>query len=97
MAANRFQPHQMVTQPRGTVALSGHDAARRRKVRMTVAGKPCAPNVLDRRLTQPQANRAWAAGLSYLATTEGFLYLAVILDLYSRKVIGWSLSERRDR
>ena len=78
--------------------LEGLSARRRnRKVRTTVAGETFAPNVLDRRFTQPEKNRAWAADLTYLATKEGFLYLAVLLDLYSRRVIGWSLSERRDR
>lgn len=77
--------------------LEGLSARRRqRKVRTTVPGGLWAPNVLDRRFMQPQKNRAWAADLTYLATKEGFLYLAVILDLYSRRVIGWSLSERRD-
>jgi len=39
-------------------------------------------------------NQKWAGDIAYLWTSEGWLYLAVIIDLYSRKVIGWSMSER---
>jgi putative transposase len=56
--------------------------------------KPIAPNVLDRRLDVWQVNQAWVADITYIATGEGWLYLACIMDLASRRIVGWSMSER---
>jgi len=56
--------------------------------------KPIATNVLDRRFEGWAINRAWVADLTYIATEEGWLYLACVLDLGSRRVVGWSMSER---
>lgn len=56
--------------------------------------KPIAANVLDRRFDGWAINRAWVADLTYIATDEGWLYLACVLDLGSRRVVGWSMSER---
>jgi transposase InsO family protein len=56
--------------------------------------KPIAANVLNRRFARWQINRAWVADLTYIRTDEGWLYLACILDLGSRRVVGWSMSER---
>lgn len=53
-----------------------------------------APNVLDQDFTSSQANRKWAADISYIPTLQGWIYLAVIIDLYSRRVIGWCMSDR---
>jgi putative transposase len=50
-----------------------------------------APNTLDRDFTAPAPNRKWVTDITYLATAEGWVYLAVVLDLFSRKVVGWSL------
>lgn len=55
---------------------------------------PVAPNTLDRRFDNWLPNRAWVADLTYIATAEGWLYLAVIMDLASRRIVGWSMSER---
>ena len=55
---------------------------------------PIAPNLLDRNFTADSANQKWADDTTYLYTSEGWLYLAVIIDLHSRAVIGWSISER---
>ena len=49
---------------------------------------PVAPNLLARRFAAPAPNRVWLADISYVATREGWLYLAVVLDLFSRKVVG---------
>lgn len=59
-------------------------------------GLPTPPNVLDRKFTVEEPNRVWAGDVTYLPTLEGWLYLAVLLDLYSRRVIGWAMSERND-
>lgn len=56
-----------------------------------------APNLLDRDFTADQPNHKWAGGISYVWTREGWLYLAVILDLHSRRVIGWAVSNRMKR
>jgi putative transposase len=55
---------------------------------------PVAPNLLERRFTVDQPNVAWVSDITYLWTRQGWMYLAVIIDLYSRKVVGWSLRER---
>jgi transposase InsO family protein len=55
---------------------------------------PVAPNLLQQNFHTDRPNRAWVSDITYIATDEGWLYLAVVLDLYSRHVIGWSMSER---
>lgn len=55
-----------------------------------------ANNLLNRQFSQPTKNLAWAADVTYIPTRQGWLYLAVVLDLYSRRVIGWSMSDRLD-
>jgi transposase InsO family protein len=52
-----------------------------------------AANHLDRKFTQTQPNRAWVADLTYVPTKEGWLYLAVVLDLYSRRVVGYAMAD----
>jgi transposase InsO family protein len=55
---------------------------------------PVAPNLLDREFHVDVPDRVWVADLTYIWTREGWLYLAVILDLFSRRVVGWSMSRR---
>jgi putative transposase len=57
---------------------------------------PVAPNLLDRRFDGWQPNRAWVADITYVATDEGWLYLAAVMDLASRRIVGWSMSETID-
>jgi transposase InsO family protein len=62
--------------------------------------QPIAPNVLDRQFSlecNPHPDRAWAADITYIPTREGWLYLAVILDLASRRVVGWALRTRLEQ
>ena len=69
---------------------------RRRRFRATTDSRhpfPVAPNVLDRQFRQGAPDRAWVADITYVPTGEGWLYLAVILDLYSRVVVGWAMGE----
>ena len=54
--------------------------------------KPIAPNVLDRRVNGWHVNQAWVGDITYLATGEGWLYLACVMDLASRRIVGWSMS-----
>ena len=53
-----------------------------------------SPNLLDRDFSASRPNQKWAGDITYIWTREGWLYLAVILDLYSRRVIGWAVSNR---
>lgn len=68
-------------------------AVRGYKTPRVIAGRPSiiAPNRLKREFTVDQPDRAWVTDITYLRTWQGWLYLAVVLDLYSRKVVGWSM------
>jgi transposase InsO family protein len=72
----------------------------RRRFRVTTQADPRqapAPNHLARHFTVAQPNRVWAADVTWLPLVAGWLYLAVVLDLCSRRVVGWALSARLDR
>ena len=56
--------------------------------------RPVAPNVLDRAFEQTAPNQAWVSDITYVPTREGWLYLAAVEDLCTRKIVGWSMSER---
>jgi putative transposase len=79
---------------------AGIRAKSARKFRVTTQSEHAyvaAPNVLDRQFSleqHPQPDRTWAADITYVPTLEGWLYLAVIMDLATRRVVGWSLSTR---
>lgn len=82
--------------------MSEHDlrAKTSRKFRATTNSKhnlPVAPNLLDRQFAIDAPNRAWVSDITYIPTEEGWLYLATVMDLYSRKVVGWSMDERVTR
>ena len=55
---------------------------------------PVAPNILDRRFDGWGINQAWVGDITYVETAEGWLYLACVMDLSSRRIVGWSMSER---
>jgi putative transposase len=55
---------------------------------------PVAPNLLQQNFTASKPNEKWVSDITYVWTEEGWLYLAVVMDLYSRMVVGWSMSER---
>ena len=54
---------------------------------------PIAPNLLQRQFATTGPNRVWLADLTYIRTGEGWLYLAVVLDLYTRRVVGWAMAD----
>jgi len=58
---------------------------------------PVADNVLARAFTPEGPDQVWASDITYIPTKQGWLYLAVVLDLYSRRVVGWSMQERLQR
>lgn len=62
------------------------------RTRRWSVGKPAVliPNTLKRQFTVPRANKAWVTDITYIRTWQGWLYLAVVMDLYSRKIVGWS-------
>jgi len=69
----------------------------KRKFKITTDSKhtlPIAPNVLNRNFSPTEANRAWGTDITYLWTQEGWVYLAVVIDLYSRRVVGWAMDKR---
>jgi transposase InsO family protein len=71
----------------------------RRKYIVTTNSKheqPIAANLLERDFTTTAPNKVWAGDVTYLPTREGWLYFAVLLDLFSRRVVGWAFSERND-
>jgi putative transposase len=55
---------------------------------------PVAPNLLDQDFSAERPNEKWGADISYIWTREGWLYLAVVIDLYARRVVGWAVSDR---
>ena len=72
----------------------GIKARGKRKFVVTTDSKhnlPIAPNLLQRNFTATAPNQVWTGGITYIATDEGWLYLAVVLDLFSRQVVGWSM------
>ncbi len=52
-------------------------------------------NTLDRQFDVAAPDRAWVTDITYICTLEGFAYLAVVIDLYSRRVVGWSMQSRQ--
>jgi putative transposase len=79
---------------------NGLRGRRRRRFRHTTDSNhamPLAPNTLARAFTAEAPNRVWVTDITYVPTREGWLYLAAILDLYSRRVVGWSMSDRITR
>lgn len=62
-------------------------------------GRPSvlAPNHLQQQFDVDEPNKIWVTGITYIRTHEGWLYLSVVLDLFSRQVIGWSMQSRIDR
>jgi transposase InsO family protein len=79
---------------------NGIQGRQKRRFRRTTDSKhaqPVAPNVLDRDFATDAPNEAWVTDVTYVATDEGWLYLAAILDLFSRRVVGWATSAINDR
>ena len=78
----------------------GMRAARSRKFRVTTDSRhslPVAENILDREFEQATPDRVWLADITYIWTREGWLYLACVLDSCTRKIVGWSMSERMEK
>jgi len=77
--------------------VGGVRSKHRRKYRVTTNSnhrRPVAPNLLSREFSAAEPNRVWVGDITFIWTREGWLYLAVLIDLYSRMVVGWSMSSR---
>jgi putative transposase len=79
--------------------LQGLQARRRRRFVATTDSRhqfPTAKNIVARRFEAAAKDQVWVGDVTFIATLEGWLYLAVLLDLYSRRVVGWAMGERND-
>lgn len=79
--------------------MRAHEIAprRKRKFKSTTDSNhklPVAPNVLDRNFEVEEVDEVWVSDITYIDTAQGWLYLCVFIDLYSRMIVGWSISER---
>ena len=78
----------------------GLEGQRKRRFRVTTDSRhslPIAANLLNRDFTVSVPNKVWVSDITYIWTREGWLYLAAILDLFSRRVVGWSMDSHIDR
>jgi len=76
---------------------NGIQAKRKRKFKATTNSNhnlPVAENLLNRNFSASKPNQAWVGDITYIPTEEGWLYLATWIDLYSRKIVGWSMAPR---
>ncbi|MBW1752932.1 MAG: IS3 family transposase [Deltaproteobacteria bacterium] len=76
---------------------AGVSVKRRKKFKRTTDSnhnQPVAPNLLNRQFEAARPDTVWCADITYLWTLQGWLYLAVVLDLHSRKIVGWAMSNR---
>ena len=82
---------------RNLMKKAGVSVSYKKKFKRTTDSKhslPVAKNLLNRRFDIEKPNTVWCSDITYLWTNEGWLYLAVVIDLYSRKIVGWALSNR---
>lgn len=87
--------HKRIARLMRIAGLSGVDKRRRPgKTRIRERSVAPAPDLVKREFTASTPNRLWVADATYLRTWEGWTYLAVVIDAYSRKVVGWSMSDR---
>jgi putative transposase len=80
-------------------AKAGIEAKRKRRFRVTVEHHKMpapAPDLLKRQFSSASPNRTWVGDMTFIRTRQGWLHLAVLLDLYSRKVVGWSFGAKAD-
>lgn len=79
---------------------AGIRARRRRRFVVTTTSRhnlPIAPNLLERNFRPHLPNRVWSTDITYIATREGWLYLAVVEDLFSRRIVGWAMGTSLER
>lgn len=82
---------------RTLMKLAGVTAKQRRKFKATTNSKhnlPISPNLINRDFAASKPNSVWVSDITYIWTKEGWLYLATVIDLFSRQVVGWSISNK---
>lgn len=82
---------------RTLMALAGVYVKQRRRFKVTTDSRhnlPAAENLISRNFEAQEPNRMWVSDITYIWTAEGWIYLAIILDLFSRRVVGWAISKR---
>ena len=75
----------------------GLRARHKRRFKATTDSKhrlPVAPNLLEQNFVTERPDQVWTADITYIATAEGWLYLAIVLDLFTRQIVGWAMRER---
>jgi transposase InsO family protein len=77
--------------------LKSRRVKRRRYTTHATPGLPVAPNRLNREFSAERPNSKWVSDITFVPTHEGWLYLAVVLDLFARRVVGWAMQERMTR
>ena len=78
---------------------NGIEARRRRRFKVTRYArrqKSTAPDLLRRQFQVERPNQCWVGDVTFISTRAGWLYLAVLIDLHSRRVVGWAMSDRND-
>ena len=96
---DRGRAHRSQTGCQADDAPAGLYAKRKRRRALTThrdLSHPVAPTILNREFTAQEPNKKWVTDITYISTMQGWLYLAVIVDLYSRMVVGWSTSSNCD-
>ncbi len=76
------------------LGLAGKGATRKHRIQKKVEPGDPRLNLVERAFTVGERNRLWVGDITYIPTREGWLYLAAVIDAFSRKVVGWSMSER---
>ena len=85
---------------RTLMRIAGVSFKSKRRFRITTDSEhtlPVAPNLLNRQFDVSLPNRAWVGDITYIWTSKGWLYLATVMDLFSRQIVGWSLQNRMTR
>jgi len=77
--------------------LQGCPKRRFRKLQERPPSYPMAHNLLNQEFTASRMDERWASDITYISTRQGWLYLAVVMDLYSRRIVGWSMDRRTGR
>jgi putative transposase len=80
--------------------LLGHSACPKRRFRVKSSKLPghlVSSNLLNQNFHAENPNQRWASDITYIHTTQGWLFLAVVMDLYSRRIVGWSMDRRMSR
>jgi putative transposase len=95
-AAGRRVSRKRVARVMRSHGIAGKQKRRFRRTTDSNHDHPIAPNLLERQFTAEAPNQVWVTDVTYIPTAEGWLFLAVMLDLFSRRVVGWAASAQND-